>query len=39
LIEGIQTKLLVLPDKTQVHCGHGPSTTIGQEKHQNPYLR
>ena len=39
LIEGIQSKLLVLPDETHVHCGHGPSTTIGREKQFNPYLR
>jgi hydroxyacylglutathione hydrolase len=39
LIEGIQTKLMVLPDETRVHCGHGPSTTIGREKQFNPYLR
>jgi len=28
-----------LPDDTQVIAGHGPSTTIGHEKQNNPYLR
>jgi hydroxyacylglutathione hydrolase len=38
LIEGIQKKLLTLPDETIVYCGHGPSTTIGNEKSNNPYI-
>ncbi len=38
LIEGIRSKLLRLPDSTIVYPGHGPSTTIGSEKHHNPYL-
>lgn len=38
LIDGITKKLLVLPDDTIVYPGHGPSTTIGQEKKFNPYL-
>ena len=28
-----------LPDETEVLCGHGPTTTIGQEKRLNPFLR
>ncbi len=39
LIESIRTKLLVLPDETVVYPGHGPPTTIGQEKTSNPFLR
>jgi hydroxyacylglutathione hydrolase len=39
LINNIKTKLLVLPDDTAVLPGHGPVSTIGQEKLQNPYLR
>ena len=38
LITGIQTKLMTLPDDTLVYSGHGPTTTIGQEKASNPYL-
>jgi len=38
LISGIRRKLLVLPDDTVVHCGHGPDTTIGREKQVNPFI-
>ncbi len=38
LINGIKNKLLVLPEETVVYCGHGPETTIGDEKWSNPYL-
>lgn len=38
LIEGIKTKLFTLPAETLVYPGHGPSTTIGQEKTYNQYL-
>jgi glyoxylase-like metal-dependent hydrolase (beta-lactamase superfamily II) len=38
LIRSITNKLLVLPDETIVYCGHGHTTTIGAEKHNNPYL-
>jgi glyoxylase-like metal-dependent hydrolase (beta-lactamase superfamily II) len=31
--------LMALPDATTVHPGHGPSTTIGQERAHNPFLR
>ena len=36
LLEGIRQKLLPLPDATIVLPGHGPSTTIGWEKQNNP---
>jgi len=39
LITSIKTKLLVLPDETKVLPGHGPATTIGQEKKFNPFIR
>lgn len=39
LIDNIQRKLLTLPDETQVLSGHGSSTTIAQQKVENPYLR
>ncbi len=38
LVEGIRKHLLVLPDETKVYSGHGPSSTIGFEKTNNPYL-
>ena len=38
LIEGIRTKLFTLPDDTEIYSGHGPKTTIGQEKKYNPFL-
>jgi hydroxyacylglutathione hydrolase len=38
LINSIQQKLMILPGQTVVHSGHGPSTSIGQEKMHNPYL-
>ena len=38
LISNIKTKLFELPDETKVYCGHGPETTIGYEKRNNPFL-
>lgn len=38
LINGIKEKLLVLPDETIVYPGHGPQTTIGDERRNNPFL-
>ncbi len=38
LIDSIKTKLLPLPDQTIVYSGHGPATTIGQERQTNPFL-
>lgn len=39
LFQSIQTKLFVLPDDTKVYSGHGPVTTIGFEKMNNPYVK
>jgi len=39
LMNGIHTKLMVLPDNTVVCPGHGPDTTIGAERRGNPFLR
>ena len=36
--QSIREKLLVLSDETRVLSGHGPATTIGQEKRWNPFL-
>ena len=38
MIDGINSRLLTLPDDTIVHSGHGPDTTIGREKRTNPFL-
>ena len=38
LLSAIREKLLVLPDDTIVYPGHGPSTTIKEEKENNPFL-
>jgi glyoxylase-like metal-dependent hydrolase (beta-lactamase superfamily II) len=39
IINSIQTRLFALPDETKVITGHGPSTTIGYERRNNPYAR
>lgn len=39
LLQSIQAKLYVLPDKLMVVPGHGPFTTIGHEKKSNPFVR
>ncbi|RZK41633.1 MAG: MBL fold metallo-hydrolase [Pedobacter sp.] len=38
LIESIKSNLFILPDTCEVFPGHGPSTTIGFEKQNNPFL-
>lgn len=38
LLDNIRTKFWVLPDDTVVYPGHGPQTTIGEEKRENPFL-
>lgn len=37
--QSLRNKLLSLDDATQVIAGHGPSTTIGDERRGNPFLR
>jgi hydroxyacylglutathione hydrolase len=39
IIDSIASRLLVLPDETKVLPGHGPVTTIGDERRSNPFLR
>lgn len=39
LISSIKTKLLTLPEETVVYTGHGPETSIANEKRMNPFLR
>ena len=39
LIASIQRELLPMKDETIVFSGHGPQTTIGHERQNNPFLR
>jgi hydroxyacylglutathione hydrolase len=39
LLKNIREKLFVLPGETVVYSGHGPVTTVGEEKLYNPYLQ
>jgi len=38
LINSIKEKLLVFDDSTVIYPGHGPSSTVGDEKRTNPFL-
>lgn len=38
LMRSIYDKILTLPEDTRVYPGHGPSTTVGQERCNNPFL-
>ena len=38
IMDSLRSKLLQLPDATIVYPGHGPATTIGTERHSNPFL-
>lgn len=39
LVDNVRNRLLTLPDDTVVLPGHGPFTTIADEKRSNPFLR
>jgi len=39
ILRSLRDRLMVLPDKTRVLPGHGPDTTIGEEKQSNPFLQ
>jgi hydroxyacylglutathione hydrolase len=39
ILSSLKGKLMQLPDSTIVHPGHGASTTIGHERHCNPFLK
>ena len=39
LMESIKTVLFAFPDATPVHSGHGPVTSIGEQKRTNPFVR
>lgn len=38
LLKSVQTQLFTLPDDTKVYSGHGPATTVGLEKMNNPFF-
>ncbi len=38
LIESINAQIMTLDDETIVYSGHGPETTVGQERLSNPFL-
>lgn len=38
LLDSIRNKLFTLPDDTTLYPGHGPATTVGDEKWSNPFL-
>jgi hydroxyacylglutathione hydrolase len=39
MLDSLARVCLTLPDETMVLSGHGPGTTIGAERHSNPFLR
>jgi hydroxyacylglutathione hydrolase len=38
LVESIQTQVFTMPDDTRLLSGHGPATTVGEEKKNNPFV-
>jgi hydroxyacylglutathione hydrolase len=38
LLRAIRTNLMTLPDDTKIFSGHGPASTIGDERTENPFL-
>ena len=39
ILRSLRNRLLILPDTTRVFPGHGPETTIGEERQSNPFLQ
>lgn len=39
LVHSVKEKIFSLPDDTRVYTGHGPETSVGFEKKNNPYLQ
>ena len=38
LVESIKTHVFTMPDDTRLLSGHGPATTVGEEKRNNPFV-
>jgi hydroxyacylglutathione hydrolase len=38
LVESIKTQIFTMPDDTRLLSGHGPATTVGEEKRNNPFV-
>jgi len=38
ILDSIHSRLLTLPEETRVIPGHGPATSIGEEREENPFL-
>ena len=39
IMDSLRGRLMTLPDETRVLPGHGPATTIGDERESNPFLQ
>ena len=39
LVKSIREQVYSLPDQTRLLAGHGPETTVGREKRENPFVR
>jgi len=39
IVNSLKNKLLILPDHLKVYPGHGPASTIGEERRHNPFLQ
>ena len=39
IMRSLHDQVLTLPDETRVIPGHGPATTIGEEREENPFLK
>ncbi|HEY0944520.1 MAG TPA: MBL fold metallo-hydrolase [Opitutaceae bacterium] len=39
LERSVRGQIYTLPDETTVYPGHGPTTTVGEEKRNNPFIR
>ena len=38
LVKSIREQIFTLPDETRLLSGHGPATTVGEEKRNNPFV-